>query len=100
MAHQHKRGMPRTQTALLPASIEDYVKAGTVVRLIDEYVSALDVVALGFAKSVPAHTGRPAYAPDDLLRLYLYGYWQRIRSSRRLELECGRNLEVMWLVQE
>jgi transposase len=100
MGHQHKRGTPRTQTSLLPASIEDYVKAGTLVRLIDEYVSALDTVALGFAKSVPAHTGRPAYAPDDLLRLYLYGYWQRMRSSRRLELECGRNLEVMWLVRE
>lgn len=100
MGHQHKRGTPRTQTSLLPASIEDYVKAGTLVRLIDEYVSALDMAGLGFAKSVPAHTGRPAYAPDDLLRLYLYGYWQRMRSSRRLELECGRNLEVMWLVRE
>lgn len=100
MGHQHKRGRPRSQTSLLPASIEDYVKAGTLVRLIDEYVSALDMVGLGFAKSVPAHTGRPAYAPDDLLRLYLYGYWQRMRSSRRLELECGRNLEVMWLMRE
>lgn len=100
MAHQHKRGTPRTQTSLLPASIEDYVEAGTMVRLIDEYVSGLDMVGLGFAKSVPAHTGRPGYAPDDLLRLYLYGYWQRMRSSRRLELECTRNLEVMWLLGE
>jgi transposase len=100
MANQHKRGTPRTQTALLPAAIEDYVEAGSLVRLIDEYVSGLDMAGLGFVKSVPARTGRPAYAPDDLLRLYLYGYWQRMRSSRRLELECGRNLEVMWLVRE
>lgn len=100
MANQHKRGTPRTQTALLPAAIEDYVEAGSLVRLIDEYVNGLDMAGLGFAKSEPARTGRPAYAPDDLLRLYLYGYWQRLRSSRRLELECGRNLEVMWLVQE
>jgi len=100
MANQHKRGTPRTQTALLPAAIEDYVEAGSLVRLIDEYVSGLDMARLGFVKSVPAHTGRPAYAPDDLLRLYLYGYWQRLRSSRRLELECARNLEVMWLVRE
>jgi transposase len=100
MAHQHKRGTPRTQTALLPASIEDYVQAGTVVRLIDEFVGALNMVRLGFEKSVPARTGRPAYAPDDLLRLYLYGYWQRVRSSRRLELECQRNVEVMWLLGE
>jgi transposase len=76
------------------------VEAGSLVRLIDEYVNCLDLPALGFAKSVPAHTGRPAYAPDDLLRLYLYGYWQGVRSSRRLELECARNLELMWLVCE
>jgi transposase len=100
MAHEHKRGRPRSQAALLPASIEDYVQAGTLVRLIDEYVGVLDMRALGFAKSVPARTGRRAYAPADLLRLYLYGYWHRMRSSRRLELECGRNLEVMWLVRE
>jgi transposase len=100
MAPQHKRGTPRTQSALLPPAIEDYVQTGTVVRLIDEYVGGLDMVALRFEKSVPARTGRPAYAPDDLLRLYLYGYWQRVRSSRRLELECQRNLEVMWLLGE
>jgi transposase len=98
MAHQHKRGIARTQTALLPAAVEDYVRASSVVRVIDEYVSALNLAAMGFAKSVPADTGRPGYAPDDLLRLYLYGYWNRMRSSRRLEAECKRNLEVMWLM--
>lgn len=97
---QHKRGTARTQTALLPPSIEDYVQPGTLVRLVDEYVDLLDMAGLGFAKAVPAHTGRRAYAPDDLLRLYLYGYWQHMRSSRRLERECGRNLELMWLVRE
>ncbi|MBC8163301.1 MAG: IS1182 family transposase [Roseiflexaceae bacterium] len=100
MAHQHKRGIARTQTALLPAAVEDYVAAHSIVRVIDEYVNGLDMVALEFDKSVPAATGRPGYAPDDLLRLYLYGYWNRVRSSRRLEIECKRNLEAMWLMSQ
>lgn len=95
---QHKRGIPRTQTALLPAAVEDYVAGESVARLIDAYVAGLDFRAAGFAHSVPADTGRPSYAPDDLLRLYLYGYWNRVRSSRKLEAECRRNLEVMWLL--
>jgi transposase len=70
------------------------------VRVIEAYVERLDMAALGFAKSRPAATGRPPYAPDDLLRLYLYGYWQRIRSSRALERECRRNLEVMFLLRQ
>ena len=94
----HKRGIPRTQTVLLPLAVEDYVGANTLPRVIDAYVNGLDVVTLGFGKSVPADTGRPPYAPDDLLRLYLYGYWNRVRSSRRLEAECKRNIEVMWLL--
>lgn len=98
MSSGHKRGLSRTQTALLPPSIDDYVGANSVVRLIDAYVGTLKLAALGFAKSVPARTGRPAYAPDSLLGLYLYGYWNRTRSSRRLEVECQRNLEVMWLM--
>jgi transposase len=96
MMSKHKRGIARTQTALLPPAVEDYVSAHSVVRVVDEYVSGLNMVALGFDKSVGAYTGRPSYAPDDLLRLYLYGYWNRVRSSRRLEIECHRNLEVMW----
>lgn len=95
---KHKRGIPRTQTALLPPAVEDYVGAHSLTRVIDAYVNGLDMVALGFEKSRPAATGRPCYAPDDLLKLYLYGYWNRIRSSRDLEIECRRNVEVMWLL--
>ena len=98
MTSKHKRGIARTQTALLPPAVEDYVSAHNVVRVVDEYVSGLNMLELGFDKSVAAYTGRPSYAPDDLLRLYLYGYWNRVRSSRRLEIECHRNLEVMWLM--
>ena len=95
---QHKRGIPRTQTALLPAAVEDYVASDSVARLIDAYVAGLDFRAAGLPTACAADTGRPGYAPDDLLRLYLYGYWNRVRSSRKLEAECRRNLEVMWLL--
>lgn len=98
MAHQHKRGIARTQTALLPPAVEDYVGAHALVRVIDQYVDGLDMVALGFKKSVVLDEGRPPYAPDDLLKLYLYGYWNRTRTSRKLEAECKRNLEVIWLL--
>lgn len=96
----HKRGVARTQSSLLPASVEDYVESHALVRVIDAYVSGLDMSGLGFSKSEPARTGRPSYAPQDLLGLYLYGYWNRVRSSRRLESECKRNLELMWLMRE
>jgi transposase len=95
---RHKRGLARTQTALLPPAVEDYVGAHALVRVIDLYVNGLDMVALGFRKSVALGEGRPPYAPDDLLKLYLYGYWNRIRTSRRLEAESQRNLELMWLL--
>ena len=98
MGHQHKRGIARTQTALLPPAVEDYVGAHALVRVIDRYVDGLDMAALGFKKSVPVSEGRPPYAPDDLLKLYLYGYWNRVRTSRKLEAECRRNLEMMWLL--
>jgi len=98
MAGKHKRGLARTQTALLPPAVEDYVGAHALVRVIDLYVDGLDMAGLGFKKSVPLDEGRPPYAPDDLLKLYLYGYWNRVRSSRRLEVECQRNVEVMWLL--
>ena len=98
MAGRHKRGTPRTQTELLPPSVEDYVGQHSVVRVIDAYVQGLDMARLGFSRSEPARTGRPGYAPDDLLRLYLYGYWNRLSSSRKLEVECKRNLELMWLL--
>jgi transposase len=95
---QHRRGHPRTQTALLPPAIDDYVGKDALVRVIDAYVEGLDLLALGFTKSMPQVEGRPPYAPADLLKLYLYGYWNRVRTSRRLEAECRRNLEVMWLL--
>ena len=98
MGQQHKRGLARTQTALLPPAVEDYVGKHALVRVIDRYVDGLDMAGLGFKKSVPLGEGRPPYAPDDLLKLYLYGYWNRVRTSRKLEAECRRNLEMMWLL--
>lgn len=84
---------------LIPASIEDYVAADNPVRFIEAFVDGLDLAAAGFARSMPKATGRPGYAPGDLLKLYLYGYLNRVRSSRRLSTEAGRNLEVMWLLR-
>ena len=95
---KHIRGLARTQTALLPPSVEDYVGTDALPRVIDVYVNGLDLKVLGFIGCIPADTGRPGYAPDDLFKLFLYGYMNRIRSSRRLEAECKRNLEVMWLM--
>jgi len=79
--------------------IEDYAAADAPVRVIDAFVDGLDVRGLRFGRSVPAATGRPPYDPRDLLRLYLYGYLNEVRSSRRLERECSRNVEVMWLLR-
>ena len=78
---QHKRGMARTQTALLPPAVEDYLGAHALVRVIDQYVNGLNMAALGFKHSVVLNEGRPPYAPDDLLKLYLYGSWNRTRIS-------------------
>ena len=83
------RGEDRGQAALLPAAIEDYVAADAPVRVIDAFVDGLDVNGLGFRRSVPAATGRPPYDPRDLLKLYVYGYLNEVRSSRRLERECA-----------
>jgi transposase len=93
-------GESRQQIYLLPEAIDDYVGADNPVRFLDAFVEQLDLAALGFAHATPADTGRPPYDPGDLLRLYLYGYLNRIRSSRRLETEAGRNLELMWLVRK
>lgn len=89
MGHQHKRGIARTQTALLPPAVEDYVGAHALVRVIDRYVDGLDMAALGFKKSVPVGEGRPPYAPDDLLKLYLYGYWNRVRTRASSKPNAG-----------
>ena len=93
------RGEDRGQAALLPAAIEDYVAADAPVRVIDAFVDGLDVSGLGFGRAVPAATGRPPYDPRGLLKLYVYGYLNEVRSSRRPERECSRNVEVMWLLR-
>src|ERR1700732_1400494 len=93
------QGADRGQAALLPATIEDYVLADAPVRVIDAFVYGLDVNGLGFGRSIPAPTGRPPYDPRDLLKLYIYGYLNEVRSSRRVERECSRNVEVMWLLR-
>jgi len=95
----YARGRDRTEVQLLPACLDDYVPADSPCRFIDAYVEGLDFPALGFARAQPAATGRPPYHPADLLKLYLYGYLNRVRSSRRLEAEAGRNLEVIWLLR-
>jgi transposase len=91
-------GDSRDQGALFPVSLDELVPEDHVCRVIDAFVGSLDLVQLGFSKAQPATTGRPAYDPADLLKLYLYGYLQQVRSSRRLERECQRNVELMWLL--
>jgi len=91
-------GENRNQIVLLPESVDDYVEDNNAVRVIDAYVGSLNLTELGFAKSAPNVTGRPMYDPKDLLKLYVYGYMNRIRSSRRLETETKRNLELIWLL--
>ena len=88
----------RSQGTLLPETIDEYVCEDNPVRVIDAFVSALDLASLGFAGVEPEATGRPAYHPATMLKIYLYGYLNRIQSTRRLEQEARRNLELMWLV--
>ena len=90
-------GADRRQATLLPDSLEDYVTEDNPVRVIDVFIDELDLGGLGFAGVVPEATGRPAYHPATLLKIYLYGYLNRIQSSRRLERETQRNIELMWL---
>jgi len=94
----HQRGLDRCQTLLFPERLEDYIAAENPVRFLDAFVASPDVAVLGFAKAQCAATGRPPYDPAVLLKLYLYGYLHRIRSSRLLEAECQRNVEVIWLL--
>jgi transposase len=91
-------GADRGQTALLPECLDDFAGENNPVRAIDAFVEALDLAGLGFDGVKPAGTGRPAYHPAVLLKLYIYGYLNQVHSSRRLEREAGRNLEVMWLL--
>ncbi len=92
------QGEARGQQTLFPVTLDDLVPDDHVCRVIEAFVDKLDMAELGFVRAEPAETGRPGYDPRDLLKLYLYGYLQQVRSSRRLEAECQRNVEVMWLL--
>ena len=92
------QGQSREQGSLLPGLLDDYIGEGHLVRVIDRYVECQDMRSLGFERFEPAATGRPGYDPRLMLKLYLYGYLNRLRSSRRLESESQRNVELMWLL--
>jgi transposase len=90
-------GQDRQQVTLMPECLDDFLADDNPVRVIDAFVSELDLTKLGFEGVEPAATGRPPLHPADLLKVYIYGYLNRVQSSRRLERECQRNIEMMWL---
>jgi len=90
-------GEARSQSTLFPQRLEDWIAEDNPVRAVDAFVEELDLAELGFAGAAPAETGRPAYHPAMLLKIYIYGYLNRTPSSRRLERETQRNVELMWL---
>src|SRR5215472_17194596 len=90
-------GTDRGQSTLFPECLEDWIDENNPVQVIDVFVDELDLAELGFDGITPEATGRPSYHPSVLLKLYIYGYLNRVQSSRRLEREAGRNVEVMWL---
>ena len=90
-------GENRNQATLFPERLDDYITEDNAVRVIDVFIDGIDLSNLGF-KTVPAVTGRPAYHPSTMLKLYVYGYLNRVQSTRRLEREAGRNVELMWLL--
>ena len=90
-------GEARTQATLLPEILDDYITEDNAVRVIDVFIDGIDLSGMGF-KTAPKDTGRPAYHPATMLKLYVYGYLNRIQSTRRLEREAGRNIELMWLL--
>jgi len=91
-------GTCRTQATLFPDRLDDYITEENTIRVIDAFVDSLDLSDLGF-KTMSADTGRPPYHPSMMLKLFIYGYLNRIQSSRRLEREAGRNVELMWLME-
>ena len=93
-------GADRRQRILFPDCIDEYVEADAPVRLFDAFVDSLKLDELGFVRSTPAETGTPGYDPRDLLKLYIYGYFYQVRSSRKLARECKCNVEVMWLLNK
>jgi transposase len=98
MSH-HIKGQSRTQTTLFPEALDDFVTEDNPVRVVDVFVDGLELHDLGFESAVAKHSGRPGYHPATLLKLYIYGYLNRIQSSRRLEKESHRNVELMWLLE-
>ena len=92
-------GEDRTQSTLFPEALDDYIAEDNPVRVIDVFVDELDLAQLGFGRVEPKETGRPAYHPSMLLKLYVYAYLNRIQSSRRIEREALRNVELMWLTE-
>jgi transposase len=93
-------GESREQRILFPEVLDDYIGEDNVIRFIDAFVDGLEMEKLGFDRSAPKETGRPSYDPRDLLKLYIYGYLNRSRTSRILERECQRNVELMWLMRK
>lgn len=91
-------GQSRQQASLLPPCIDDYVPDTALVRVVDAFVASLKLDELGFERAIPAATGRPGYHPGDMLRLYIWGYLNQVRSSRHLERACLRDLEALWLM--
>src|SRR5512139_3540512 len=90
-------GQDRTQSVLFPERLDDWIAKDNPVRAVDVFVNALDMVQLGFERTLPADTGRPAYHSGTLLKIYIYGFLNRMQSSRRLEREAQRNVELIWL---
>ena len=91
-------GVNRDQLIMFPESLDEYIGEGNPVRFIDAYVDSLELQARGFQRAEPKATGRPPYHPGDLLKLYIYGYLNGVRSSRKSEKEAGRSVELMWLL--
>ena len=94
---RYVEGQDRTQSALFPERLDDWIHEDSTVRVIDVFVEELELKKLGFDRAEPALTGRPAYSPATLLKIYIYGYLNGVQSSRRLEAEAQRNLELIWL---
>src|SRR2546428_1537487 len=94
----YSRGEAREQTTMFPATLDELIPVDHMCRVMEAFVGRLNMAKLGFVRAEPAETGRQGYDPRDLLKLYLYGYLRKVRSSRRLEAECQRNVEVMWLL--
>lgn len=91
------KGRARGQSVLFPRTLEEYLEENNAVRAIDAFIEYLPFDELGFVRGEPAETGRPGYDPRVLLGIFIWGHLNRVRSSRRLEQECGRNVELMWL---